>query len=82
MSHEALRKIAAMDGHRAMVDIADVRALVGDRDNMVKLNRLLRDRPDLGNRAKEVDALIRENERLMTQLLQEQLKAMNVEQKP
>lgn len=36
-------------------------ALEDERDNFVKINRLLRDRPDLGDRARSVDALIQEN---------------------
>lgn len=37
-------------------------AIKADRDNLLKLSRALRDRPDLGDRAKRVDELIRERD--------------------
>jgi hypothetical protein len=37
-------------------------------DNMVKINKMLRDRPDLGDRAKSVDELIGKNQHLLNML--------------
>lgn len=35
-----------------------------ERDNMVKINRILRDRPDLGDRARSMDELIKQRDAL------------------
>ncbi len=58
MSHEALRRLARMPEPRVMADVADIRALLADRDAMVEINRMLRQRPDLGDRASRIAALI------------------------
>ena len=39
-------------------------------DNQVKINQLLRDRPDLGDRAKSVDGLIKRHDIMKTALME------------
>jgi ribosomal protein S15P/S13E len=43
---------------------AEAKKWKNNHDNQVKTNQLLRDRPDLGDRAKSVDALIKERDTL------------------
>jgi small-conductance mechanosensitive channel len=50
-------------------------------DNQVKINQLLRDRPDLGHRAKSVDALIKQRNELM-EILVDILDALGATHKP
>lgn len=44
---------------------AEVKKWKDNHDNQVKINQLLRDRPDLGDRAKSVDALIKQRNELV-----------------
>jgi hypothetical protein len=41
-----------------------------NHDNQVKINQLLRDRPDLGDRVKSVDGLIKRNNIMKTALME------------
>lgn len=41
---------------------AEAKKWKDNHDNQVKINQLLRDRPDLGDRAKSVDALIKQRD--------------------
>lgn len=41
-----------------------------NHDNQVKINQLLRDRPDLGDRAKSVDGLIKRHDIMKTALME------------
>jgi hypothetical protein len=43
---------------------AEAKKWKDNHDNQVKINQLLRDRPDLGDRAKSVDALIKQRDTL------------------
>jgi hypothetical protein len=43
---------------------AEAKKWKDNHDNQVKINQLLRDRPDLGDRAKSVDVLIKQRETL------------------
>lgn len=47
---------------------AEVKKWKDNHDNQVKINQLLRDRPDLGDRAKSVDALIKQRDTLVKAL--------------
>jgi hypothetical protein len=42
----------------------EIRRVTAERDNLFRTNQLLRDRPDLEDRARKVDALIKENTEL------------------
>jgi chromosome segregation ATPase len=48
---------------------AEVKKWKDNHDNQVKINQLLRDRPDLGHRAKSVDALIKQRDIMETALM-------------
>jgi hypothetical protein len=48
---------------------AEAKKWKDNHDNQVKTNQLLRDRPDLGDRAKSVDALIKQHDILETALM-------------
>jgi hypothetical protein len=47
---------------------AEAKKWKDNHDNQVKTNQLLRDRPDLGDRAKSVDALIKQRDALVKAL--------------
>ena len=47
---------------------AEAKKWKNNHDNQVKTNQLLRDRPDLGHRAKSVDALIKQRDELVDAL--------------
>jgi len=55
--------------HKYFVEaIAEVKKWKDNHNNQVKINQLLRDRPDLGDRAKSVDALIKQRDALVKAL--------------
>jgi|688.fasta_scaffold108504_9 hypothetical protein len=60
---------------------AEAKKWKDNHDNQVKINQLLRDRPDLGHRAKSVDALIKQRDELM-EILVEILDALGATHKP
>jgi chromosome segregation ATPase len=47
---------------------AEAKKWKDNHDNQVKINQLLRDRPDLGDRAKSVDALIKQRDAVVEAL--------------
>lgn len=60
---------------------AEVKKWKDNHDNQVKINQLLRNRPDLGHRAKSVDSLIKQRDELM-EILVEILDALGATHKP
>ncbi len=60
---------------------AEAKKWKDNHDNQVKTNQLLRDRPDLGHRAKSVDSLIKQRDELM-EILVEILDALGATHKP
>jgi len=60
---------------------AEAKKWKDNHDNQVKINQLLRDRPDLSDRVKSVDALIKQRNELM-EILVEILDALGATHKP